>query len=409
MGLKVFYRFSHRSFGGGALVIASGLLGGCSSDFTRLTDGIYTGSTVSQQAVVQRPVSQHQQMPPAVQGVAYGAIESSELPPLSVPNCEPMIQTASVGIGIPPVPVSSPRISERRPASETKSAAKVVGSDQSQVQRPDQNRTYIVQGGDTLYGISRRNNTSVDQLKRDNGLSGDLIRIGQRLTVPGEGQTPAHDLSAPDIVVAKAAVPIPAPEPALIQAKSAADAPISPAREIETVTVKPEMKQPEVMQETEIVAQVKKAVATEEDTQQKAQEVSAFAPAASGISSALMRWPARGRILSRYGQREGTTTNDGMDIMVPEGTPVRAADSGVVIYAGDGLKEFGNTILIRHEDNVVTVYGHNSKILVHRGQEVHRGDEIAKSGMSGNASTPRLHFEVRKNSAPVNPVKYLEN
>lgn len=95
--------------------------------------------------------------------------------------------------------------------------------------------------------------------------------------------------------------------------------------------------------------------------------------------------------------------------MAPEGSSVKAAENGVVIYAGDGLKEFGNTVLIRHENNIVTVYGHNSKILVQRGQKVRRGDEIAKSGMSGNASTPRVHFEVRKNSSPVNPIKYLEN
>jgi len=102
-------------------------------------------------------------------------------------------------------------------------------------------------------------------------------------------------------------------------------------------------------------------------------------------------------------------TNDGVDIMVPEGTIVKAAENGVVIYAGDGLKEFGNTILIRHEDNLVTVYGHNSQLLVQRGQKVRRGDDIAKSGKSGNTTTPKLHFEVRKNSTPVNPMKYLES
>uniref|UniRef100_UPI002431F707 M23 family metallopeptidase n=3 Tax=Bartonella TaxID=773 RepID=UPI002431F707 len=135
--------------------------------------------------------------------------------------------------------------------------------------------------------------------------------------------------------------------------------------------------------------------------------VAVVAPQATGISK--MRWPAQGRILSSFGQKEGSSTNDGIDIMAPEGSSVKAAENGVVIYAGDGLKEFGNTVLIRHENNIVTVYGHNSKILVQRGQKVRRGDEIAKSGMSGNASTPRVHFEVRKNSSPVNPIKYLEN
>src|SRR5690606_6692830 len=88
-----------------------------------------------------------------------------------------------------------------------------------------------------------------------------------------------------------------------------------------------------------------------------AQKDASIAPSSTGISQ--MRWPVRGRILSSYGQREGTAVNVGIDIMVPEGTPVKAAENGVVIYSGDGLKEFGNTVLIRHDNGLVTVYGHN--------------------------------------------------
>ncbi|MEP4422761.1 MAG: M23 family metallopeptidase, partial [Nitratireductor sp.] len=95
-------------------------------------------------------------------------------------------------------------------------------------------------------------------------------------------------------------------------------------------------------------------------------------------------------------------------IAVPEGTPVKAAENGVVIYAGDGLKEFGNTVLVRHEDGLVTVYGHASELKVARGDKVRRGQEIARSGMSGSADLPKLHFEVRKDSVPVNPTGYLE-
>ena len=93
---------------------------------------------------------------------------------------------------------------------------------------------------------------------------------------------------------------------------------------------------------------------------------------------------------------------------MPTGTPIKAAENGVVIYAGDGLKEFGNTVLVRHEDGLVTVYGHAGEIKVQRGQKVRRGEDIALAGMSGSAETPKLHFEVRKDSAPVNPVGFLE-
>jgi len=129
------------------------------------------------------------------------------------------------------------------------------------------------------------------------------------------------------------------------------------------------------------------------------------APNATGIGR--MRWPVRGRVISNYGTGAGKS-NDGIDIAVPEGTAVKAAENGVVIYAGDGLKEFGNTVLVRHENGLVTVYGHASALKVSRGEKVKRGQEIAVSGMSGTTDAPKLHFEVRKNSAPVDPSGYLE-
>ncbi|MDD9332847.1 MAG: peptidoglycan DD-metalloendopeptidase family protein, partial [Bartonella sp.] len=130
-------------------------------------------------------------------------------------------------------------------------------------------------------------------------------------------------------------------------------------------------------------------------------------PQSTGISK--MRWPVRGRLLSHFGQKKGTAVNRGIDITVPEGSSVKAAENGVVIYASNGLKELGNVVMIRHENNIITIYGHNSKLIVNRGQKVRRGDEIAKSGFSGDAKTPRVYFEVRKNSLPVDPAEYLEN
>ncbi|MDZ7600753.1 MAG: M23 family metallopeptidase, partial [Hoeflea sp.] len=97
-----------------------------------------------------------------------------------------------------------------------------------------------------------------------------------------------------------------------------------------------------------------------------------------------------------------------IDISLPAGTPVKAAENGVVIYSGDGLKEYGKTVLVRHDDGLVTVYAHANSLNVARGDKVVRGQVIASSGMTGAAKTPRLHFEVRKNATPVDPVKYLE-
>jgi murein DD-endopeptidase MepM/ murein hydrolase activator NlpD len=115
------------------------------------------------------------------------------------------------------------------------------------------------------------------------------------------------------------------------------------------------------------------------------------------------RWPARGRIIQGF--KAGG--NDGINISVPAGTSVRAAESGVVVYAGDGLKGYGNLVLIKHPNGFVTAYGNNAELEVKRGEQVKRGQVIAKSGDTGNVNAPQLHFELRKGSTPVDPTNYL--
>ena len=115
------------------------------------------------------------------------------------------------------------------------------------------------------------------------------------------------------------------------------------------------------------------------------------------------RWPARGRIIQGF--KAGG--NDGINISVPAGTSVRAAESGVVVYSGDGLKGYGNLVLIKHPNGFVTAYGNNGELDVKRGETVKRGQVIAKSGDTGNVNSPQLHFELRKGSTPVDPTSYL--
>jgi murein DD-endopeptidase MepM/ murein hydrolase activator NlpD len=123
---------------------------------------------------------------------------------------------------------------------------------------------------------------------------------------------------------------------------------------------------------------------------------------ASGVEPEF-RWPARGRIIQGF--KAGG--NDGINISVPAGTSVRAAESGVVVYAGDGLKGYGNLVLIKHPNGFVTAYGDNAELEVKRGETVKRGQVIAKSGDTGNVNSPQLHFELRKGSTPVDPTNYL--
>lgn len=115
------------------------------------------------------------------------------------------------------------------------------------------------------------------------------------------------------------------------------------------------------------------------------------------------RWPAHGRIIQGY----SSGGNDGINIAVPEGTPVKAAEGGTVAYAGSELKGYGNLVLIRHPNGYVTAYAHNGQLDVKRGDTVKRGQTIAKSGQSGNVGSPQLHFELRKGAQPIDPTNYL--
>jgi murein DD-endopeptidase MepM/ murein hydrolase activator NlpD len=135
-------------------------------------------------------------------------------------------------------------------------------------------------------------------------------------------------------------------------------------------------------------------------------QVASAAPEATGIGK--YRWPVRGAVIAAYGANVNGSRNDGIDISVPQGTAIKAAENGVVIYAGNGLKELGNTVLVRHDDGTVTVYGNADTLSVTRGQKIQRGQTVAVSGMSGNVKQPQVHFEVRKDATPVNPITFLE-
>jgi murein DD-endopeptidase MepM/ murein hydrolase activator NlpD len=129
--------------------------------------------------------------------------------------------------------------------------------------------------------------------------------------------------------------------------------------------------------------------------------------AAESASPPNFAWPVAGKIIDDDDGKRSPASTEGIDILVPEGTEVRASLAGTVIYAGNGLKSFGNLVLIKHEDGWVTVYGHNSELFVNRGDVVQTGDVIAKSGKTGFVSRPELHFEIRKKQVPWNPAEYL--
>jgi murein DD-endopeptidase MepM/ murein hydrolase activator NlpD len=130
---------------------------------------------------------------------------------------------------------------------------------------------------------------------------------------------------------------------------------------------------------------------------------------AAELTGALptFRWPVRGRVITSYGAKTNGKQNDGINVAVPEGTPVKAAEDGVVAYSGNELKGYGNLILVRHANGYVTAYAHASELMVKRGDTIKRGQIIAKSGQSGEVGSPQLHFEIRKGSTPVDPLQFL--
>ncbi|MEM7067508.1 MAG: LysM peptidoglycan-binding domain-containing protein [Pseudomonadota bacterium] len=225
----------------------------------------------------------------------------------------------------------------------------------------DRAGAYAVQSGDSLSKIAARHGTTVSALKRANGLSNNTIRIGQKLTIPSAGY----------------------------------DTTVTSSVRNQVFDV-PEGVDPIVTGSLKNKNGGLGSVNVDEETP---------APQRTGISQ--FRWPVKGRVVENFGASSGGKKNEGIDISVPVGTAVRAAENGVVIYTGSEISAYGNLILVRHDDDWVSAYAHNRDFEVKKGEKVRRGQIIARSGKSGNADRPKLHFELRKDSQAVNPKKYL--
>ena len=235
---------------------------------------------------------------------------------------------------------------------------------------------HVVNHGDTLLSIARRNHVSVAELARANGIAPTAkLPLGMKLTVPG----------------AKTAKLAPAAQPAGAAGVQPVAASVPPTTKLAAVTSDPQQK-----------ARMAQAT-TVEDT---AIETPVKAADATGALPTF-RWPVRGKVITSYGAKTNGKSNDGINLAVPEGTPVKAAEDGVVAYSGNELKGYGNLVLIRHTNGYVTAYAHASELLVKRGDTIKRGQIIAKSGQSGEVGSPQLHFEIRKGSSPVDPLQFL--
>ena len=294
--------------------------------------------------------------------------------------------------------------------------------------RADSNGSVRVSSGDTLYSISRANNVDVKELIATNNLQPPYeLNVGQRLKLPGSSGSPSsvntaqastpsastsgsaskthtvqngetlyslgrtynmspmtiaknNNLSAPYSLNVGQQVRIPGGGSNTVAANTLDSSSSSSTSGSNTLSTDP----------------VKTAKAAPAPLQAPAQR-----------SSSQFRWPVKGRVLSLYGPKSNGSRNDGINIAVPEGTSVRAAENGVVAYAGNELKGYGNLVLIRHDGGWVTAYAHNQVLHVKRGDKINRGAIIAKAGSTGAVTSPQVHFEVRKGAEAVDPMKHL--
>lgn len=412
-----------------AVASLAGVMAGCSADSTRLQEPAFTGSTPNQREII----GNDQPMPSAIPGDT--AVSSSALPPPgAIASTEPTpmgtttgwsaaggrvvtvgsgesLDTLAIKYGVPAMEIarangiSSPaEIKAGRPivipVRVAASAPPPAPSEPEIAPTPAVAKSskgagvHVVGVGQTLYSISRQYGVHVSDVVALNGLTSDNIRLGQKLKIPGGGAAvPQAVAYAPEPAPKVLGAP-PKPLGTLVIKKNPGAEP-APA-DVAMVPKVPEIPSIPVEPKATTPAATPAAVA--------AGDALADPPSTNGTS---FRWPVRGRIISGFGAKPNGERNDGINLAVPEGTSVKAAEAGTVIYSGNELAGYGNLVLVRHADGWVSAYAHNSQISVKRGDPVKRGQTIGTAGMTGSVTAPQVHFELRKGAKPVNPLDYM--
>ena len=312
-----------------------------------------------------------------------------------------------------------------------------------------QRSQYVVRSGDTVSGLAKKLGVTQSALIQLNSLKAPYaLKVGQKLNLPSQVEAASNPMPAPEAapsgpisqtalppVTGKALPPAPT-APAAVSPASAVPAqpqpgakPLAPAVSSASPTVPAPEAEPAVtsMPAAPTPAAPAPAATAQPATPQASAAVPAPTPDATppaaaeppeppveasttkpvGAGSGKFGWPVQGKVVGKFGGGKDGLKNDGINIAAPVGAPVNAAADGVVAYAGNQLRGFGNMILIRHADGYVTAYAHNQSLLVAKGAKVKRGQTIARVGSTGNVGSPQLHFEIRKGTEPVDPLTLL--
>ncbi|CAN5238829.1 LysM peptidoglycan-binding domain-containing M23 family metallopeptidase [soil metagenome] len=446
------------------IVVIAGVAAGCSNS-SRLSEPFFTGSTENQKEIIGKDVAQGQPMPAAIPP-GSASVSRNELPPppqTAYAPAQPMsaqpapqqvamngqggwsalggqvvtlkpgenLDTLTQKYGVPPeqilqanqfkspadiragrvvviphrvatTPETAAAAAAYRPVSAgapmalAAPAATPIAPAASKVGAT----SHTVAAGETLYAVSRKYGVRVMDIAAVNGIRPDAaLSTGQVLKIPAGGMTkvvaavPATPVAAPVKPIQVASADPKMKIPAASVSTQPAPGSIPPIASTLNAPSVPAVPQVPVVAKPQDAASAAAAVDQAADT-----------PSANGTS---FRWPVRGRIIASFGSKPNGEKNDGINLAVPEGTTVKAAEAGVVIYAGNELEGYGNLILIRHADGWVSAYAHNKDIMVKRGDKIARGQVVAHAGASGSVTSPQVHFELRKGAKPVNPLDYL--
>ena len=239
--------------------------------------------------------------------------------------------------------------------------------------------SYVVKPGDTLYQIARSNGVSVDNLKQWNNIGdANQLNVGQVLKLSSTGASGGAIATGP--ASGAVATPTPLGEPGSATSTPGTTTPATPS----TTT-------PPTSTTTPPASTATSTPAAPVSTPKRASDASLIS----------WGWPSSGPVTQQF-----TTASKGIDIGGSLGAPVVAAADGKVMYSGNGVRGLGNLIIINHENGFITAYAHNQTLLAKTGESVKRGAKIAEIGQSDTTS-PRLHFEIRRQGTPVDPLQYL--
>lgn len=319
---------------------------------------------------------------PIGMGSAAPTVQTQSLPPLNSSPSMGATQAMPAQQTLASLPATPPAVAMGAP---TNAALPVNSNVPVQAAANTNGYSHTIANGESLHTIARRYDVTVQAIVQANGLSSpDRIVVGQKITIPGRGDlnSTAPVTQVASVAPVASAATLPDTRPTSLPAP-AATAPAQATLAAPAQTPAPATATPAPVQ----TASIAPAAAAE--------------PAMSGNDK--FRWPVSGRIIVDFAASRGT----GINIDAPEGSSVKSAENGTVIYVGSGVEGYGNLILIRHPNGYVSAYAHLKNMSVDKGAVVNRGDSIGTVGQTGSVSRPQLHFELRKGATPVDPMPLL--